>query len=166
MAALILAKKQFALPPCLIYFYCLARLKCALQIFYACQLALGGGGWWLREGIWAKYVYLTHLPHSHILARKGFPSPLYLFFILFYFAYRIKVFLLLDYPATHTHTYALVVWKEFGFLPRPSFVLKKGGREGCHHHCHCHCCWQSNFSYFAAIEFGFLLFFILRNFWA
>lgn len=28
----------FCSPPFVIYFYCVARLKCALQIFYACQL--------------------------------------------------------------------------------------------------------------------------------
>lgn len=70
----------FCSPPFVIYFYCVARLKCALQIFYACQLPSeeveispfsGVGGW-----VGGKYVYLTHIPVSQLRSTcKSFPLP-------------------------------------------------------------------------------------------
>lgn len=104
----------FCSPPFFIYFYCVARLKCALQIFYACQLPseeveispFSGVGGWVGANmfIWHTSQSASFAPHANLSLCR---LPLL-------FAYRIKVFCVWIIQR-YTHT---------SFLSRPLLYLE------------------------------------------
>lgn len=112
----------FCSPPFFIYFYCVARLKCALQIFYACQLPseeveispFSGVGGWVGANmfIWHTSQSASFAPHANLSLCR---LPLL-------FAYRIKVFCVWIIQR-YTHTLA--------FCHAPFCIWRR--RQNAHH---------------------------------